>query len=188
MRCLLLLALPGCLLGSPVDTTTHLGVYSVPTIVGPAGAVALRVTESYGTVHIDASRSRRCYDELRETVAHRPSQGVWGAGVGFSLSGLAAVGAETSYEDRSVRVTASDCPVVARHATVELVLPSGDTIRAATNAQGVVSVAVPVSEPPQGTVIVRSAHSEVRIAYSRQLAVAAAPAWVDSQPPASRRP
>jgi hypothetical protein len=170
MRWLLLLALSGCVfLPHEVDTTSPRSVHVVNEVAGPPGVIALHVTSSYGTLHIDAMHPLYCYRELRQYVLHRPQTdpGPFAGPLVLAAVGTAnALESESSLEDRTLSVTKTDCSVPARGLVLEVALPSGAIVRAVTDARGLAHVKVPAGEPQRGGAIVRAGESSVRIDYS----------------------
>lgn len=131
--------------------------------------MALNVTASYGTLHVDATRARTCFREVSQFVEHHEQiePGIFAGPLIVAGIGVAnALESESWIEDRSLRVTASDCPVAAGGAVVEVALPSGAVVRARTDARGLAHVKIPAGEPARGLAIVRAGDAAVRIAYA----------------------
>lgn len=167
---LLLVAFTGCVLfPHEVDTTTPRSVHVVDEVAGPPDTLALHVTTSYSTLHIDATHPVYCYRETRQYVEHRPRT-VPGLLAGRLIAGAAALAnalsTESYLEDRTLKTTRRDCSVAARAAVLEVVLPSGAVVHAVTDARGLVHVKIPASEPARGVAIVRAGDTEARLAYS----------------------
>jgi len=179
MRWLVLLVFTGCVFAQTRhDVEVPLSVHVMPTFVGPPLGIVLTVTESYGTLHVDAARARFCYREVKQLVEHREevdSGGGWGGGlagaiVGASVSALADAaanaGEDSAIEDRTLSVRKTDCSIPAAGARIAVEMPSGEVVRAVTDARGLVHIEIPATEPETGTAIVRAEDATVRIAYS----------------------
>lgn len=178
MRWLLLLALTGCF--GTHDVEIPRSVHVMPTFVGPVTGIALDVTESYGTLHVDATRVRSCFLEVRQFVEHREEAdggggwilggGVVGAIASATVDSLGAAivdsGEDSDFEDRTVSVTKRDCSIPAAGASLAVELPSGAVVHARTDSRGLAHIKIPAGEPASGTAIVRAANAAVRVAYS----------------------
>lgn len=165
MRYLLLLALTGCFTMTH-DVEIPMGLHVDPeTFVGPVIDIALTVTTSYGTLHVDASRTRFCYREVKQFVEHHEETegGLFISGVPVSI----ASDENEGFEERTVSVRKTDCSIPATGARIAVELPSGAVVRAIADARGLAHIQVPATEPPSGIAIVRVANTTVRVAYSR---------------------
>jgi hypothetical protein len=170
MRWLLLLAFTGCALGPhEIDTASPRSVHVVNEVAGPPDVIALHVTASYGTLHIDATHPMYCYRETRQYVLHRPQTD---PGLLASLLVVTAVAAanalasESWLEDRTLSVKKIDCSVAAGGVVLEVALPSGAIVRAVTDTRGLAHVKVPDGEPTRGVAVVSAGDSTLRVAYS----------------------
>jgi hypothetical protein len=168
MRWLLLLVLPGCfsMIAPKHDVETPLSVHVMPIFVGPVRGVALNITTSYATLHVDASLTRECFREVRQLVEHRDEASSYGQLLGFDAV-IANIGAETSTEDRTLSVTKTDCSIPAAGAKLAVEMPSGAIVRAVTDARGLAHIKIPATEPASGIAIVHArGATPTRVAYS----------------------
>jgi hypothetical protein len=170
MRYLILLALTGCaLVPHEIDTVSPRSVHVVNEVAGPPGVIAVHVTSSYRTLHIDATHPRYCYRETRQYVLHRPqtAPGLLAPRlIGTAVWVANQLETESSLEDRTLRVTKTDCSVAAPGIVLEVALPSGAIVRAVTDTRGLAHVKVPDGEPTRGVAVVVGGHSRLRIVYS----------------------
>lgn len=178
MRWLLLIALAGCFTTHEVEIPGS--VHVVEDVAGPPDTIALTVTASYGTLHVDAARPRFCYREVRQFVEHREETdvgagwsgggGVIGAIVAAGASSLASAavnaGADSQLEDKTLSTTKTDCSIPAAGATIAVALPSGAVVRVRTDSRGLAHIKIPAGEPASGTAIVRAGETAVRVGYS----------------------
>lgn len=170
MRWLLLLALTGCSVMFPhaVDTETPRSVHVVNEVAGPPGVIALDVTSSYGTLHIDAMHVLHCYREVRQFVEHKPqtAPGLLAGPAVIAAVGVAnALESESTLEDRTLSTTSTDCSVPARSIRFEVSLPSGAIVRGVTDVNGLAHVKIPATEPVRGVASVRAGESAVLVEY-----------------------
>ena len=166
MRWLLLLALAGCFTQTrevEIPGSVHV---DPETFVGPVIGVALNVTESYGTLHVDASLTRFCYREVKQLIEHHEETegGVFIRGIPVGATSDEDLG----FEDRMVSVQKTDCSIPAPATQIGVELPSGAVVRGVTDTRGLAHIQIPATEPASGVAIVRASGAAiVRIAYAR---------------------
>ncbi len=196
MRWLLLLGLVGCVLPKTTDTTRPLERTAKRPACSPAGGLKVAVTTSHATVRVVATRSRRCTLDVWQRYAHHQSTHAEVVGPdtsggvptdpGLVLAVLAldapffvlsaaftgvALAVSPSQDDQYVKkvgTMAIEAPVAAAFVDVDAVMPSGAEVHGATDAQGVLVVNVPETEPASGVVVVHVRTLTGRVSYRRE--------------------
>jgi hypothetical protein len=180
----------GCfVLPAATTTATKLGTEEGPVVRGPAEAVALTASATASNVVVHANTRHACTRqvfsvyEVREHVGARlggavdPRAKVFGlflAPVTIPVSALVtgvivASGGDTRREHRPDHVDRFGCEQPANRHEVKLELASGVTAAGATNERGDLVVAIPPTEPYEGTITVRGGEIERRVTYRRPL-------------------
>lgn len=181
-------ALTGCVIIPATKTTTEsLGTKQSEPIAGATKGVKLSVESPDAEIVVRASYLRDCerrtYDVTRITTTKHAKLGgtedprgrAFGAliapltiPISAAITGLMVAGsAKVVRKETLKRAVTEPCPTVAVNLPVELVLASGRTLTLHTDERGMVSVAVPETEPYQGEVIARANGVSDRASYVR---------------------
>lgn len=196
IRWLLVVALAGCVLPKTTDTITPMERTARSPACGPAGGLKISATSSHGTLHVRATRSRRCAVEIWQRYAHHQSThaevvgpdasgGIPGdpgtalavlafaapifvVSAAFTGVALAVSPAQDEQYVKKLGVMAIASPVEAASVAVDAVMPSGATVHGMTDAHGLASLQVPDSEPETGVVVLRAGTLTGKLSYQRE--------------------
>jgi len=186
---LLPVLLCGCLVVPATRTTTRsLGTRDGQVYEDGDAGLELKGEAKPGKIAVHATRLRDCHrDVYAVTEVHRerhlkmggsddPRAQVLGAVVAPLTIPISAIvselvvlddDAETTEQTRVDHVEKLRCTRPAQGLAIELVVPSGRVLRANADANGVATIALPLSEPYRGVAVARAETAAIRVAFER---------------------